>query len=208
MRKAASLIAGEAACTVQGVQQVGNLPTHCSDPVKAHCQESFAGVASDFLRAASQTGTGGNLTWSGNIIAQGNVTVASTGAYLFSTRGFINATSGDGIFQLSNTGGTGFSRLQFGGTTTSFPALARSTTGLKVRLADDSADAGFTSANLITSTTGVGFNGNSAVGKSAAYTVTNSSPDRSYDATSTTVNELAQVCAALIADLQSVGLLG
>lgn len=47
------------------------------------------------------------------------------------------------IVLLQNDAGNDFNRLQFGGTTSSFPALKRSTTTLQVRLADDSADAGF-----------------------------------------------------------------
>ena len=39
----------------------------------------------------------------------------------------------------SNNAGTDFSRLQFGGTTSSFPCLKRTSNGLQVRLADDSA---------------------------------------------------------------------
>jgi hypothetical protein len=38
--------------------------------------------------------------------------------------------------------------IQIGGTTSSFPALKRSTTFLQARLADDSAFAGFASANV------------------------------------------------------------
>jgi hypothetical protein len=41
-----------------------------------------------------------------------------------------------------------FNRLQFGGTTSSFPALKRTGTAINVRLADDSADAGLTAATL------------------------------------------------------------
>lgn len=43
---------------------------------------------------------------------------------------------------------------------------------------------------------------------SSAYSVTNGTPDRSYDATTTNVDELAQVIAALIADLQAKNILG
>jgi hypothetical protein len=46
----------------------------------------------------------------------------------------------DGVAQLVNSALTDFSRLQFGGTTSSFPALKRSGNSLVVRLADDSAD--------------------------------------------------------------------
>ena len=44
--------------------------------------------------------------------------------------------------------------------------------------------------------------------KSAAYTPTNVTTDRSYDANATTVDELADVLGTLIADLQTVGLVG
>ena len=46
------------------------------------------------------------------------------------------------------------------------------------------------------------------VTQAAAYTPTNVTPDRSYDADATTVNELADVLGTLIADLQAVGLVG
>ncbi len=46
---------------------------------------------------------------------------------------------GAGVITISNEGETDFARLQFGGTTSSFPALKRNATGLDVRLADDSA---------------------------------------------------------------------
>jgi hypothetical protein len=44
----------------------------------------------------------------------------------------------DGVFTLRDAATTGFNRLQFGGTTSSFPALKRTTTNLQARLADDS----------------------------------------------------------------------
>jgi hypothetical protein len=46
----------------------------------------------------------------------------------------------DGIFTLYNSANSDFSRLQFGGTTSSFPAIKRSSAGIAIRLADDSAD--------------------------------------------------------------------
>jgi hypothetical protein len=42
----------------------------------------------------------------------------------------------------------------------------------------------------------------------AAYTPSNVTTDRSYDANATTVDELADVLGTLIADLQATGLLG
>lgn len=53
----------------------------------------------------------------------------------------------------------------------------------------------------------IGFLGTAPVAKPAAYTPTNVSADRSYDANATTVDELADVLGTLIADLQAYGLL-
>lgn len=47
-------------------------------------------------------------------------------------------TSADGVIRISNYAQTDFNRLQFGGTTSSFPALKRSSAILQGRLADDS----------------------------------------------------------------------
>jgi hypothetical protein len=54
----------------------------------------------------------------------------------------------------------------------------------------------------------VGFYGHAAAAQSAAYTPTNVTPDRSYDANATTIDELADVLGSLIADLQATGLIG
>ena len=43
---------------------------------------------------------------------------------------------------------------------------------------------------------------------SSAYTPTNVTTDRAYDANATTIDELADVLGTLIADLQSAGILG
>jgi hypothetical protein len=55
-----------------------------------------------------------------------------------SGKAWIRSYFGDGNILLNNNARTGFDRLQFGGTTSSFPALKRSTTTLQARLADDS----------------------------------------------------------------------
>jgi len=56
--------------------------------------------------------------------------------------------------------------------------------------------------------TTVGFYGTVPVVQSAAYTPTNVTPDRAYDANATGVDELADVLGTLIADLQLTGLIG
>lgn len=68
---------------------------------------------------------------------QGEVS-SSTGQ--FRNPGFtrIHCSNTDGVVTLFNNAQTDFNRLQFGGTTSSFPALKRNGTRLDVRLADDS----------------------------------------------------------------------
>jgi len=73
-------------------------------------------------------------------------------------------------------------------------------------------DAGGTVRNIMrlgtaSSASAIGFHGTAPVNVPAAYTPTNVSTDRSYDANSTSVAELADVLGTLIADLQSYGLL-
>jgi hypothetical protein len=53
----------------------------------------------------------------------------------------------------------------------------------------------------------LGFYGATPAARPAAYTPTNVTPDRSYDADTVAVAELADVVGTLIADLQTLGLL-
>ena len=54
----------------------------------------------------------------------------------------------------------------------------------------------------------IGFFGTAPTAKSSAYTITNPTTNRTYDANSTTINELADIMATLINDLQAYGLIG
>lgn len=71
-----------------------------------------------------------------------------TGALLINTSRYRISTPGDSIITLFNGAGTDFGRLQFGGTTSSFPSLKRNGTAINVRLADDSADAPLTAGSI------------------------------------------------------------
>jgi hypothetical protein len=82
--------------------------------------------------------SGGGVAMSGLAINAGfNLQIASSQLLFWQNRGVIGSTA-DGVIFLQNQAGTDFNRLMFGGTTSSFPALKRSGTGLQVRLADDS----------------------------------------------------------------------
>lgn len=78
--------------------------------------------------------------------------------------------NGDGILAVLNAAGTAFSRLQLGGTTSSFPAIKRNAAVLNFRLADDSADAAIT-ASTGTFSTSVAVNGgnNLLIGTNGIY---------------------------------------
>jgi hypothetical protein len=100
--------------------------------------------------------SGGAITvGSGVQLGLTGIQVASTASLRFSG-GAIGGSSdlwmlrsGSGIVRFatgSSTSSADFNRLQFGGTTSSFPALKRDTTTLQVKLADDSAIA---ASNLV-----------------------------------------------------------
>jgi hypothetical protein len=74
-----------------------------------------------------------------------NVVAAASYGYGFgSSRGSINAPS-DGVFALYDNAGTSFGRLQFGGTSASYPSIKRNGAAFDLRLANDS---GYTDLQL------------------------------------------------------------
>ncbi|MBP9715211.1 MAG: hypothetical protein KBD52_01855 [Candidatus Pacebacteria bacterium] len=68
-----------------------------------------------------------------------NTSISAGGIYLWSGRSYLSSPA-NGNISLTNNAGTDFSLLQFGGTTSSFPSLKRSSANLIARLADDSAN--------------------------------------------------------------------
>lgn len=78
----------------------------------------------------------------GNVVAGGTIfgvlfDPGANGQIRFDNRTRIFSPA-DGIIRLTNNAVDGFSRIHFGGDTSSFPALKRSSTILQARLADDS----------------------------------------------------------------------
>jgi hypothetical protein len=80
----------------------------------------------------------GTSITAGDTVTAANFFAAATGLIVFTGRTGLNSDA-DGTLRLRNNAGTDFSRLQFGGTTSSFPALKRNSTALETKLADDSA---------------------------------------------------------------------
>lgn len=69
-------------------------------------------------------------------------------AFLFRTRSRIESAA-DGNIELKNAAGTAFSLLKFGGTSSSFPAIKRSSAILQLRLADDTDFTDLTLKNVV-----------------------------------------------------------
>jgi hypothetical protein len=94
----------------------------------------------EFIRSAIVQLSIGNGSHSFNGEVSGsNFAAASTGQFRFlGSRSRISCPA-DSQLLLQNNAADNFSLLQFGGTTSSFPALKRSSATLQVRLADDSA---------------------------------------------------------------------
>ncbi|MCU1386455.1 MAG: hypothetical protein JWL71_5152, partial [Acidobacteria bacterium] len=79
---------------------------------------------------------GGQVTGT-SISTGGNIQLGNSFALFWSNRSQFTS-SADGLIALSNNNATDFTRLQFGGTTSAFPSLARNGTSLNIIAADGS----------------------------------------------------------------------
>ncbi len=93
----------------------------------------------NWQEAAYLPTAGGTLT--------GGITIPAASSYAWLNRSMLSSPS-DGTVQLLNHASTGFTTLYFGGTSSSFPALKVSGTGLLVRLGDDSGNTALTALQL------------------------------------------------------------
>jgi hypothetical protein len=94
----------------------------------------------------------GTADFSGAVTAVGlgsstNVIAGSTSQFYWTSRSTMQSPV-NGNIMLANYTATDFGRLQFGGTTSSFPAIKRNAAAINFRLADDSADAAITAASI------------------------------------------------------------
>lgn len=95
-----------------------------------------------------QVNSGGNITVAGNVTTAGG----GAGAFTISSKSKIQS-SADGLFELFNNAATGFTRLNFGGTTSSFPAIGASGTSLEILGADGAGPSALWVYNTKTSST-------------------------------------------------------
>lgn len=111
---------------------------------------SAPAVCHQLLWSTATIDAGGIFT-SANFVTTNNFTLPS-GGYLATTGLSLLTAPSDGIWKMTNNANNSFNRLQLGGTTSSFPSLQRSSTGIIVRLADDSANAPLTASTILGST--------------------------------------------------------
>jgi hypothetical protein len=112
------------------------------------------------------------LTLNGGLTTAGSITTGINSTIGWAASSYIWGQT-DGIIRLTNNANTDFSRLQFGGTTSSFPAFRRSATALEVVLADASNFAPLRSSTYeATTTVRAGYNTAIPAGGSADVAVT------------------------------------
>jgi hypothetical protein len=98
----------------------------------------------------------GSIRTGGGVVSVGNIQVNGGSIYSWDSRGVMSAPS-DGVIRLTNWATTDFNRLQFGGTSSSFPSIKRNGSGIDFRLADDSGYASVSALNgIFTGNVGIG----------------------------------------------------
>jgi len=108
----------------------GGIQCGSGDGNSAACDVGTTGAR---VRNVNAAGTG---TFAGSVSASGNLFAGSSFAVLFGSRSQLSSPT-DGNILLQNAAASGFTALQFGGTTKSFPALKRFGNAVAVRAADD-----------------------------------------------------------------------
>lgn len=103
----------------------------------------MSGIKHAFISAVADDGDSSKVqpsNWNADHVIDGPIIVPTGGSFVWNGQGSFKAEA-DGIVSLRDNAGTSFGLLQFGGTTSSFPALERSGSVLAVKLADNSARA-------------------------------------------------------------------
>jgi hypothetical protein len=108
----------------------------------------------------------GSVTLNGSLASNGSVNAAGTSSMFWSGRSQILSPL-DGIIELANNGASGFTRLDLGGTTSSFGAIQTNGTTTQSELADGTAQAPF-SASLFKTETNCASSASPAVCASAS----------------------------------------
>ena len=157
------------------------------------------------VAATLATAQPGAHTWALAQTFTSGIILGSTQTVQWTGRSLIFSDA-DGNIRLSNSAQTGFSLLQFGGTSASFPAIKRSGAGLAVRVADDSADAAITAgaANFSGATVAPIFQSTVATG-TAPFTVASTTLVANLYVARAALADTVTTNANLTGDVTSVG---
>lgn len=124
--------------------------------------------------------------WVSQDVKAGNALLVGSGGRLMSPS--------DGVIRLGNGADTDFARLQFGGTTSSFPALKRNGATIQARLADDSGYAAFLASEYYANGAAI------TIGVGTGITVNNAGALQ-RQVYKVTIDRTAFIAAALTADV-------
>lgn len=128
----------------------GNLTINCAPHSTTGSTQNALAACLTINGDTKLVSLSGGLSVTGTINGGGSIVAGSGNNLQWNSRASV-ASPADGIIELTNNAGTSFTRLQLGGTTSSFPALKVNGAALNFRLADDSADAAITAKSTATS---------------------------------------------------------
>lgn len=148
----------------------------------------FSVASSGAITNSGTNSIGGQITLGGDLIGSGNIRAGASNSIYWNGRSLIQSPS-DGVIELSNQAITDFTRLQFGGTTSSFPAIKRNGVTLEAKLADDSAYTTLRVLGLIGTTT----NDSASTGNIGEYVQSVIAPASAVSLTSTIVANVTSI---------------
>ena len=161
----ATMARTDAAQTFTGVQTfVNNILTTSANTINiGDSTNYYSRIFTDgtnyrnlLMRFAASVGGPGNCIWTNNTVSfQGNFYL-TTGGY----SSVLQQCVADGVMKLGNDNNTGFTRLNFGGNTSSFAALQTSGTGITAGLANGTAGGSFTASGTLAVTGATTLTGN------------------------------------------------
>lgn len=114
------------------------------------------------------------------MVTSGSNQVGAASGYIWAGRSQLRSPA-DGQITLFNNAQTGFTRLNFGGTTSSFPALKAAGTQIQVRTADDVSFGTFAAANISLTASGTAVLSTDAADTLAQRNGTNAQTFRVYN---------------------------
>lgn len=162
-----------------------------------------ASVGAITLSTPQDIATSSSPTFVG-LTLSGTVTESAANEFQFRANTQAIWSSGSGVLDIKSS-----TTLNIGATVTTLNLGATAVTTANLATAATTTNVGpIGDIQVGSSGQKVGFFGNAGAVKSSAYTPTNVTTDRSYDANSTTLDEIADTLGTLIADLQAYNLIG